>query len=318
VPQASTGSTYLDGLMLVGDDGTWPSPAGSRSAVPLALTDESLLWTTPGEAPPAAAPASWDEVEAVTRDAAAAGRAGWCLGLEGAADGIGDLLGVFEDGLLGIGGVDVYDAWGAGDQLDAEAARRAFTRTQQVADPSLVYRGIDSAQHTPPAWAAWPMFAEPSPCVYHPGGGQDRIEWPTGGVDALTAVAVPGGGPTTAGPVRGRVYVVAILHDRPETRAVLRAMLDPLAGRALEGPLAQAGLWRPGSPTGPMPDRELIAAALRDGAFRVRLIDMVPAPVSDAMAEGLAAYTWAGDSSYPLFAGGVRQAWARLPIDGGG
>jgi hypothetical protein len=143
----------------------------------------------------------------------------------------------------------------------------------------------------------------------------DRLDWPDDDGSGLDAVAVPGAGPDEPGPVRGRVYVVALLHDRPETRALLGSILDPSAARVLDPLLTGGGLWRPGATSGPSPDRDLVAAALARDTFRVRLEDTVPAPVATAMAEGLATYAWSGDTALPLFAGGIRQAWARLPLD---
>jgi hypothetical protein len=162
------------------------------------------------------------------------------------------------------------------------------------------------------------MFGTSSRCLYHPGGGQDRLEWPAGSGAGLTAVPVPGAKPDAAGPVRGRAYVIVVVHDRPEVRALLRSLLDPVAGAGLDGALAAAGLWRPGATAGPSPERDLLAGALLDNAFRVRLQDLVPELVTGAIEEGLATYIGSTADTYLLFAGGVRQAWTRVALDGGG
>lgn len=317
--RADAGSAHLDGLVRVGDDGSWPAEGGRLRGVPFALTDESLLWTADGAREAATSPRTWEAVVANARDAAAAGRAGWCLGLAGDTAGASDVVGVFEDGLLGLAGVATYDEWASDPESRAvERGRPAYARVLEVADPALVLGGLQSARFTPPAWAAWPMFVSPPRCLYHPGGGQDRLEWPTGRAGGLTAVAVPGAAPGEAGPVRGRAYVVAILHDRPEVRSLLLRLLEPAPGARLDGALAAAGLWRPGATVGPSPERDLLAAAIRDDTFRVRLQDLVPLPVTEAVAEGLETYLGSGAETYLLFAGGVRQAWARVAIDGGG
>ncbi len=315
---AVAGSAYLDGLMRVGDGGSWPAAGGRLRGVPLALTDESLLWTASSEEPGVMSPRTWGAVTANARDAASAGRAGWCLGLAGDSAGASDIVGVFEDGLLDLGGVATYDAWASDpESIAMERGGPAFARVLEVADPSLVLGGLESAALTPPEWAAWPMFASPSRCLYHPGGGQDRLEWPAGSNTGLTAVPVPGTAPDTAGPVRGRAYIVVVLHDRPEVRSLLRHLLDPAAGADLDSVLAAAGLWRPGGADGPAPERDLLAAAVRNDTFRVRLQDIAPAPVSEALAQGLETYLGSPVETYTLFAGGIRQAWARVALDGG-
>jgi len=108
------------------------------------------------------------------------------------------------------------------------------------------------------------------------------------------------------------------LHDRPEVRSLLRLLLDPTADAGLDGALAAAGLWRPGATVGPEPERDLLAAAIRDDTFRVRLQDLVPAPVTEALAQGLETYLGSPVETYTLFAGGIRQAWVRVALDGGG
>jgi DNA-binding SARP family transcriptional activator len=305
------GGGYLARLSSVGADGSWPAGAGRRVGVPFAIASSSLVWYPRAAFAAAgyAIPATWGDLDRLTAQMLADGRTPWCIGIRGGAAGARQLVGLLEDALLGSAGPAGYDAWAIGGKtVPAPYAGVGLDRIASVLfSAGNVSGDLRGAQSVPPDLAAWQLSGDPPACWLAPGSGTDRLGWYSDLGARLAAFTVPPES-TAVGPVqRGELWTVVVLHDRPEVRALVKALITPEA--SLAGDLANAGLWQVGSGTGLLPEAPVIAAALAADRFRVSASDLVSQQSADGLAAALAVFAERGKPAYFQVLGAIYKSW---------
>lgn len=262
-----------------GDSGT------SVVGVPIAATASSLLWY-PADAFREAGyrpPTTWSELEALVAQIRADGRTPWCLGLLGdqsaGASGVDWLEDLVIDDQGARSPSDVLTGWPSmTDPVVAKALRRFY---DLVSADGSVLGGPASATRTPEAWVAAQMGASAEPrCWLIHGGADDRARWVGNDRTDLTPIRMPIGADSTV--MRGRVYTLVVLRDRPEVRALVRELLAPAFGAQLVAhdggvsvlPLGPSGgsAWSSSSPS----LSAQLAAALRADELWVDASDLMP------------------------------------------
>jgi DNA-binding SARP family transcriptional activator len=258
--------------------------AGSRFAgLPLAASASSLLWypvdafREAGYRPPT----TWTELETLVARMIADGRTPWCLGMAaGEADGSSG-VDWLEDLVIDEFGPDmgVVD-WASGLRFSRPIVQAALGRFHGLVwTEGAVLRGPQSAVRTPEAWAAAQMGTATEPACWLVHAGADaRTRWLAPTREDLAQIRLPIAGETT---MRGRVYSLVVLRDRPEVRALVRHLLTEEFARQLVGADAAIGIL-PLGPTGPSawPLAEpgsvsaALAAALRSGSFHPDVSDL--------------------------------------------
>ena len=261
--------------------------AGARLVgAPIAATASGLLWY-PADAFAVAGyepPATWEALEQLVERMIQDGRTPWCLGLLGGEhDGAygADLVEDLAADLLTAPGFDAWAAGRTGFSLAIEAAfRRYHALIQQT---GAVLGGPETAIRTPAAWAALQMGRGELPeCWLIHASGDQRATWEQGIREDLTPVRLPvrAEGATV---LRGRVYTLVVLRDRPEVRTFVQYLLGTdFAGRLISEdsgsglvPLASPGAGATRTAT----ERDmagLVESALAAGTFLVDASDRMP------------------------------------------
>ena len=285
---------YLVGLgTAAGADGT-PGLYGA----PIAATVDDLLWYPPaafaaaGYEPPSTPAALESLVATIRRD----GRIPWCLGTEAGPQTGSAAARWVEDDLLDDDGQETYDRWVTGElPFDSPEVRAAFTSFGGLAlVDGAVLGGNAAVGRTPEAIAGLGMLLDPPRCWLYRGTSADRSRLKGKGLATPAAVPYPGGGPT-ASPVLGRLYLVVVLHDRPEVRRVVEALLGAPLAASVDAELGTKGVF-PVRISGPPADpaarfqASRLRAAADAGSFRVRAADLFPAEVSAAFLKGVEGY----------------------------
>ncbi len=263
-------------------DGT----AARLVGAPVAATVSGLLWY-PADAFAAAGyepPTTWEALEQLVERMIQDGRAPWCLGLLGGEhDGAygADLI---EDLVLDVLTAPGFDSWAAGRTGFSLAIGSAFRRYHAlIRQTGAVLGGPETAIRTPAAWAALQMGSGELPeCWLIHASGDQRATWEEGIRDDLTPVRLPvrAGG---ANELRGRVYTLVVLRDRPEVRSFVQYLLGTeFAGRLISEdsgsglvPLASPGAVATRTDT----ERDmagLLQSALAAGTFLVDASDRMP------------------------------------------
>lgn len=257
---------------------------GSVVGVPIAATASSILWY-PAEAFRDAGyepPTTWAELDSLVAQIIADQRgAPWCMGLLGGeADGAGgaDWVEDLVIDSLRSEGFDAGPTWWPG--FTDPAGMTALRRFQAlVSREGAVRGGPGSAARTPQAWAAAQMgtarvggATDPNCWLVH-ASAEDRTRWIGTTRRDLTPIRLPIGDPSKAA-MRGRVYTLVVLRDRPEVRGLVRKLLaltfamqlaaeDPGVGVVPLGPSGRSAwpMVSAGSISGPL------AAAVGAGTF---------------------------------------------------
>jgi DNA-binding SARP family transcriptional activator len=285
--------------------GTAAGPASSggssrRYALPLAASVDDLLWypktafAGAGYEPPTTLAELRKLVAAIKAD----GRVPWCLGTE-AGSSVGSVPSAWEDDLstgsaaaawlenllLDEQGPSLYDGWVAGDVAfgspPVDVAYDAFA--ELLANPGDVRGGLKSAAWTAERVAALPMLLADGPeCWLYHGASTDRASFPA----SLAAVPFPGAASSSPA-VLGRLYMVVVLHDRPEVRQLVQALVGAPLATAMASGIADEGIFpvrAVAPPTDGVAALQLarLRVALSDGTFRVRGVDLFPEKVASA------------------------------------
>ncbi len=250
---------------------------------PIAATASGLLWY-PADAFAVAGyepPTTWEALEQLVERMIQDGRTPWCLGLLGGehdgaygADLIEDLV---LDGMAASG----FDSWAAGRSGFSVGIDGVFRRYHAlIQQTGAVLGGPETAVRTPAAWAALQMGPGELPaCWLIHASGDQRATWEVEVREDLTPVRLPVGA-AGANELRGRVYTLVVLRDRPEVRNFVRYLLGTeFAGRLISEdsgsglvPLASPGA----GPTRTITERDmagLLEAALAAGTFQVDASD---------------------------------------------
>ncbi|HEX5826706.1 MAG TPA: BTAD domain-containing putative transcriptional regulator [Candidatus Limnocylindrales bacterium] len=316
----------LDGLVdadvLATDAGEYGLALGStemggtthRFGVPVAATLEDLLWypedafALAGYSPPATPEELGALVARLRRD----GRVPWCLGTQpdagtepGTSAGPATLAWV-EDALLDREGPGAYDDWTAGrapsyvEGADRPGAARSPAQAAieslkaRMGEPGAVYGGLAAAAWTPEELAILPMVVEGGPrCWLYRGASTDRPAFAARG-GRVSAVPFPGASPGSH-PALGRLYQLVVLRDRPEVREVAQALLERSFADAVSARLAADGILPvrdvpPPADTLAASQLARLRSAMEAGTFRVRAIDLFPAPVAASFRVAVGAY----------------------------
>jgi DNA-binding SARP family transcriptional activator/ABC-type glycerol-3-phosphate transport system substrate-binding protein len=257
-----------------------------RYGVPFLASLGGLVWYRPDtfDAAGYEAPQTWAELESLTAQMLVDGSAPWCLGLQdgqavggSGADWIEDLV------LLGAGR-DIYAQWSAGKVPFHVGQIASLVRRfgSIVLTDGAVLGGPASALATPASIAGLPLTSEPPRCWLLHGSSTASSAWHAR-ASGLDAFPLPPLDPSNRGLMRGRVYGLAVLSDRPEVRALLDDLLSAVAARELASSLGLHGLYPLGSldpialPPGPARTAaERLAVSLRRGAFFADASDAMP------------------------------------------
>jgi DNA-binding SARP family transcriptional activator len=243
--------------------------------LPVAASAGSLLWY-PAEAFAQAGyrpPVTWAQLDGLIARMVADGRTPWCLGLIGGEQDGAAAADLFEDLVIDTQatGSATPDS-GEWPQFADPAVGRALLRFHDlITTEGAVLGGVGSAVRTPSELAAAQMGQEVEPrCWLVRGSAAERLGWAGPVRPDLTALRLPIG---RAPVMRGRVYQVVVMRDRPEVRALLRHLLgsdfagtlvtaDPGIGILPLRSSPSAAALTPGHGI-----RAALAAAIRDGAF---------------------------------------------------
>jgi alpha-glucoside transport system substrate-binding protein len=273
----------------------WVGPRGAGSAgeggrfmgVPVAATASSLLWH-PAEAFTKAGyepPATWADLELLVERIINDGRTPWCLGLVGGEHDGANGADLIEDLVLDRLTTEWYDRWASSlFSFEHPQVVEAYERYHALVHlDGAVQGGPDAAVRTPAAWTALEMGSDELPrCWLIHASGDQRAQWKGVVREDLTPIRFPIGGEGTD-ELRGRVYTLVVLRDRPEVRALVRYLLGAEFASRLVAHDAESGLVPIGSRDAPMdgPSGErisasIVASAITAGEFRPDASDRMP------------------------------------------
>jgi DNA-binding SARP family transcriptional activator len=301
---------YLASVGTLSVDGEWPTDEGRSYGAAIMADVSSLIWypTVAFDRAGYRPPESWDELVRLTAQMVFRRQTPWCLGLgagvsrpvdEGAAGA--DFV---EDLVLGQAGPEFYDQWATGRApFTVGRVREAFLALgMMVQGEGRVLEGLDSASSIPEDWAGLPMALDPPLCWLHPGGSTDILDLP-GGSAAVAAFPFPAVDPAAPRLVRGRVYQVVMVRDRPEVRALARLLLSSDFEQEIAPTLEANGIWPvdaalPGVTARGVStlEHDLLAQSLRNGTFHVDATDLMPRALATALQQALPVYLSGGTS----------------------
>jgi alpha-glucoside transport system substrate-binding protein len=260
---------------------------------PFAATASGVLWY-PARAFAAVGyepPTSWGELEQLVAQMIEDGHTPWCLGLAGGFGGAGDGSGgadLLEDLVLGHIGGRTFDRWPSGGRAFAlwlEAALRQYHA--MIHEDGAVLGGPETAVTTPATLAALQMGSEELPRCWlvHAAADQrsawEQATWKDDIRDDLTPVRFPIAG-QGSNDLRGRVYTLVVLRDRPEVRDLVRHLLGAEFASRLVAHDEGSGLVPltvPAVPVDRPPDERvlsnLVTSALAAGVFRADASDQM-------------------------------------------
>jgi hypothetical protein len=270
------------GPRLVGAQDQAAGPVG----VPLAATASSLLWY-PAEAFAGAGyepPETMEELDELVASLIADGRTPWCLGLLGGEHDGASGADLIEDLVLDRSTSPYFESWASGRIPWGFTIVAAYRRLGELVQlEGAVLGGPEGAVRTPAGWAALQMGDDDLPACWliHASGDQHALwEGPVRG--DLTPVRLPLRGPD-ATDVRGRIYTLVVLRDRPEVRDLVRHLLDiDFAGRLVANDLGSGlvPLTADADPAGRLSAERIMAGlvdrAVRDETFSVDASDQMP------------------------------------------
>jgi DNA-binding SARP family transcriptional activator/ABC-type glycerol-3-phosphate transport system substrate-binding protein len=292
---------YLVGLT-TGDE-------GRLYGVPWAVSVSSLVWYPVREFEAAGyqIPQTWNELIALSDRIVSDGRMPWCLGVDA-----GDVPGAIatdwvEDLVLQTAGPKVYDRWVAHKTSFRDPAiQGAYERFGEVAfGEGFVLGGSVSIIHIERELAAWPMFSDPPRCWLNRDGSESPEHWPKSRSVEMAAFPLPAVDPELSQAMTGRVYMIAMLTDRPEVRRFVEYMLTPQVATAVAAtPLVQGLLPAQTVDSSLFSDdarrmhNDLLRTALDAGVFRADASDLMPPQIGlGSFPEGLVTYlTWGAPS----------------------
>jgi alpha-glucoside transport system substrate-binding protein len=307
---------------------TGPAPSGGATGqygAPLAASVDDLLWY-PGEAfatagyrPPSTPDELADLVAKLRRD----GRTPWCLGNEAGSSTGSAAAAWVEDLFLDAQGPASYDRWTDGetafDTPEVRAAVEAFGGF--VMGDGDIAEGLRSVNLISDRIAWLPMLAFDAPrCWLYRGASTDRAAFARQGLaDRAAAVPYPAGSPG-AHPVLGRLYMVVVVHDRPEVRRLVESLLGSPFASAMASGLAGDGIFtirRSALPAGGIAaEAERLRTGLDLGTFRVRAVDLLPGRVAAGFMGDLTAYLQVGVQSTAMRGFSADEEWAAIRAGG--
>jgi alpha-glucoside transport system substrate-binding protein len=278
-------------------------------AYPWAVSVSSLVWYPLREFEDAGygIPQTWDELIVLSERMAADGRTPWCLGIDSSSSPGDVATDWVEDLVLHSEGPEVYDRWVDHDLLFSDGpVRDAYERFGQLAyGEGLVLGGSVSINHIERELAAWPMFTDPRQCWLHRDGSESRAAWPQANAVELGAFRFPPIDPQYSDALTGRVYMIAVLRDRPEVRRVVEYLLTGEVATKLANAFPVDGIL-PAREVNPWwyademrrSEDNLLRTALYAGLFRAGASDTMPPQVgSDAFPQSLVTYLNLGKSA---------------------
>ncbi len=316
--------TYAMGLGRVAGTGSSGGTSG-QYGVPLVASVDDLLWYS-AEAFAAAgyrAPTTAAELRDLVARMKVDGRVPWCLGLEAGSRSGSAAAAWVEDLFLDAQGLASYDRWSRGDvAFDRPEVRAAFKAFGGfVTGAGDVLNGLDSAALTPERIAPWPMLLPEGPqCWLYRGASTDRAAFPPGSASRAAAVPFPAG-PAGSQPILGRLYMVVVVHDRPEVRRLVESLLGAPFASAMASGLTGQGIFPVRTVALPAdgvaaPQAARLRAGLSAGTFRVRAVDLFPEPVAAAFLQGMSEYLTPGTPRLNDALRAVDQARAEVRAEG--
>jgi DNA-binding SARP family transcriptional activator len=275
----------LADLGWVGGHDFGPDASGARLiGSPIAITASSLLWypadafARVGYAPPT----NGTELRELEKRMIADGRTPWCVGLADRASGVDWVEDLALDSLAGEPPSSAGTAW---LRFDGAAAASGFLHFRDlVASEGAVLGGRAAVIRRTNSAAAAQMSTGPEPdCWLIHATAVERTGWGGAVRSDLRPMPLPLGDDPTM--MRGRVYVMVVLRDRPEVRALVRELL----GTGIAATLAADAGGSEIVPLGPSAGTAWEAA---DGGLRAALVaallaDRVWVDASDLMQRDL-------------------------------
>jgi DNA-binding SARP family transcriptional activator/ABC-type glycerol-3-phosphate transport system substrate-binding protein len=314
-------SPELVALGSVADDGSWPTRDGSVYAVPVRLDSKSMIWYPPAAFAAAGyeVPTTYEELVALTEQLVTDGHTPWCHG-EG-SNGASGWPGTdwIERLVLHGEGPATYDAWVAGERsFDDPAVRRAFERFDAlVLDPPRVHGGRRIAAAQSFRFVTHPLFEDPPGCWLAAGASDIRRFFPVdAGVDGTVDwFPFPDAGAGRTDVMLGSGEFAIAFADRPEVRAVVRAMAAADWGEELAG---QSAWHFPGHRNLPLEaytdeQARAVAALLQDAldgdGYRFDGSDLMPAAVNQAFWDGMVDFVAEGPDNLDEVVSTIDAAW---------
>jgi len=283
------------------------------------VTPKSLVWYSPRQfaARGLSAPATWDDLIALTDTIAASGAAPWCLGVrDGGATGWVATDWV-EDIVLRFAGPDVYDRWVTHDVSFSDAEiTDAIERFGAIAlNPQRVNGGNRAAVEFTVQQAAQQLLGRSPKCLLHRQAGF-LTDFLHGSVDVapdgdLWAFPFPGPAGADSSMLLGG-SLVSRFADRPEVRQLAEYLTTPEAARERA---AQGGFISPLESVAPDAypsalNRTIAQWTLDAAVIRFDASDLMPPEVGvSAFWAGMT--SWLGGARLSTTVAQIDQAWPR-------
>ena len=233
----ATFAPHLLSLGTVGADGSWPADEGALFALPVKISDKSVIWYPHSVFAEGGydVPTSYEQLVQLSDRMAAEGLTPWCHG-EGSGTASGwpgtDVI----ENLLLHESVTAYDAWlDHRIGFDSPPLRRAFERLARLfLQPDHLAGGQRSAAVLDFQVAAGPLVSDPPGCGLY-AMGSNAQQWLPFGAQAgveLELFPFPPVDPATDGVVLGGGDFVLQFTDRPEVRETVRFLVGDDFGRS--------------------------------------------------------------------------------------
>ncbi len=201
---------------------------GQMAGVWHAINIKSLVWyAKPAfDAAGYSEPQTWEQLMKLTEQIAADGETPWCIGME-----MGETTGWVgtdwvENILLRTAPPETYDAWVAGNlPFDSPEIRRVFEILAEIwLEDTYVHGGVPAIAEEDVIDSMLGIFATPPDCLLHSQASFALSFFPDGaqfGRD-YDFFYLPPIDEEFGHPVLGAGNIVAMFHDRPEMREVMR------------------------------------------------------------------------------------------------
>ncbi len=174
------------------------------------------------------APATWDDLQALSNDPA---EAKWCVAVESDAASGWPGTDWIEDFVLRQSGPDVYDAWVAGEQAwTSPEIRQAFEAYGDVVENS--FGGSDYIVNTFFGEGGNPLFDEPPGCLFHHQASfitQFFQEQGGAAPEDYDFFPFPDINPEFAGSLTGAGDLLGMFNETPQSRALMQYLVTPEA-----------------------------------------------------------------------------------------
>ncbi|MET0800221.1 MAG: ABC transporter substrate-binding protein, partial [Actinomycetota bacterium] len=312
-------SPYLVSLGTLGRDGAWPAERGHLFGAFTSLSVKGLVWYPKPELQQAgfAAPATWEELTALSSELKAAGETPWCMGFESGSESGWPATDWIENLVLAGGGPATYDAWTFHElPFDSPPVRRAFEEFGDlVFEEGSVVGGSGGAAETFFLDAQRPMLEDPPGCWLYlfPTFAAVALDPSDPGLTTDTFPFPPMRGQPES--LIGGGEMIGAFSDRPEVRELVRWFLSPEHGvESAEQGIEFMSPNRAFDMAHYHPflrqQSAVVQAALAENTFRFDASDLMPPPIAeDLFFAAMMKYLREGPESLDGILQGLDAAW---------